>query len=39
MMARLGRYFLKDVPFHVIQRGNNLEPVFFDNGDYRLYLG
>ncbi|WP_374384680.1 transposase [Dongia sp.] len=38
-MARLGRYFLKDVPLHVIQRGKNREPVFFDGEDYQLYLG
>jgi putative transposase len=38
-MARLGRYYLPDQPLHVIQRGNNREPVFFDAEDYRLYLG
>jgi putative transposase len=38
-MARLGRYFLPDQPLHVIQRGNNREPVFFAAADYRLYLG
>lgn len=37
-MARLGRYFLADQPLHVIQRGNNREPIFFDAEDYRLYL-
>ena len=37
-MARLGRYFLKDQPLHVIQRGNNRAPIFFDEADYRLYL-
>jgi putative transposase len=38
-MARLGRYFLPGQPLHVIQRGNNREPVFFAAGDYRRYLG
>jgi putative transposase len=37
-MARLGRYFLADQPLHVIQRGNNREPVFFASDDYQRYL-
>jgi putative transposase len=37
-MSRLGRYFLADQPLHVIQRGNNREPIFFDPEDYQLYL-
>src|SRR5256885_10708653 len=37
-MARLGRYFLPGQPLHVIQRGNNREPVFFAPEDYRRYL-
>jgi putative transposase len=37
-MARLGRYFLPGQPLHVIQRGNNREPVFFEPQDYRRYL-
>jgi putative transposase len=36
-MARLGRYFLPDQPLHVIQRGNNREPVFFCDEDYKRY--
>jgi putative transposase len=36
-MARLGRYFLKDQPRHVIQRGNNREAIFFGAGDYAQY--
>jgi putative transposase len=36
-MARLGRYFLPDQPLHVIQRGNNREPVFFADKDYQRY--
>src|SRR5438477_9256657 len=41
MMARLGRYFPSDQPLHVIQRGNNRQPIFFDEVDYawfRIFL-
>src|SRR5882762_6834337 len=37
LMARLGRYFLPDQPQHVIQRGNNREPIFFATEDYARY--
>jgi putative transposase len=37
-MPRHGRYFLKGQPLHLIQRGNNREPTFFHDEDYRLYL-
>jgi putative transposase len=37
-MARLPRYFVKDQPLHVIQRGNNREPIFAAEDDYRFYL-
>lgn len=33
-MARLGRYFLRGQPLHVIQRGNNRAPIFFRDDDY-----
>jgi putative transposase len=36
---RHGRYFLPDQPLHVIQRGNNREPIFFCEEDYRRYRG
>src|SRR6266700_2824605 len=36
-MARLGRYFLPDQPLHVIQRGDNREPIFFCEDDYACY--
>jgi putative transposase len=36
-VARLGRYFLPGQPLHVIQRGNNRGPIFFDDGDYVRY--
>jgi putative transposase len=36
-MARRARYFLADQPLHVIQRGNNRQPIFFAEGDYARY--
>ena len=30
--------YLPDVPAHIVQRGNNREPCFFAEDDYRLYL-
>jgi putative transposase len=38
-MARLPRLILPGQPHHIIQRGNNRQPVFFAEEDYRLYLG
>lgn len=32
-MARLPRYFVKDVPLHIILRGNNREPIFANDED------
>ena len=37
-MARPPRFALADFPQHVIQRGNNRCPIFFDTTDYRYYL-
>ena len=37
-MARLPRIVLPGIPHHVTQRGNRREPVFFEDGDYALYL-
>jgi hypothetical protein len=37
-MLRKPRFNLIAVPQHVIQRGNNHEPRFFSEDDYRLYL-
>jgi putative transposase len=37
-MARLGRYFLPDLPQHLIQRGNNRAAIFFDDEDRRFFL-
>src|SRR6266700_7688800 len=36
-MARRARYFLADQPMHVIQRGNNRQPIFFAEADYTRY--
>jgi len=37
-MARLSRVVIPGIPHHVTQRGNRREPVFFEDGDYELYL-
>lgn len=37
-MARLPRYFIKGQPQHIIQRGNNREPIFAGDEDYVFYL-
>ena len=37
-MPRKPRFFLPDVPTHVVQRGHSREPVFFEDGDYIAYL-
>ncbi len=37
-MPRQPRYDLPGLPQHVIQRGNNRQAVFFDEGDCRRYL-
>jgi len=37
-MARLPRIVLPGIPHHVTQRGNRREQVFFEDGDYELYL-
>lgn len=37
-MARLPRYSLPGVPQHVIQRGNNRQPIFAAEADYQAYL-
>lgn len=36
-MARLPRYLLPGQPQHVIQRGNNRQPIFASEDDYRFY--
>jgi len=38
-MPRKPRFFLPDVPVHIVQRGHSRDPVFFEDGDYQAYLG
>ncbi len=38
-MPRKPRFFLPDVPAHIVQRGHSRAPVFFEDSDYRAYLG
>ena len=37
-MARLPRLYLPGCAQHIIQRGNNREPCFYDQADYKTYL-
>lgn len=37
-MPRKPRFYLPGIPVHVVQRGNDRQPVFFDDADYRAYL-
>jgi putative transposase len=37
-MARLARFFVPDIPLHVIQRGNNREAMFHERADRYRYL-
>ena len=37
-MTRLPRLALLDLPYHVTQRGNRRQPVFFCEADRHLYL-
>lgn len=37
-MPRKPRFFLTEIPVHVVQRGHSREPVFFEDSDYRAYL-
>ncbi|WP_431064029.1 transposase [Methylotuvimicrobium sp.] len=37
-MPRLPRLDLPNVPQHIVQRGNNRQPIFFDENDYSIYL-
>jgi len=38
-MPRKPRFFIADIPTHVVQRGNNRQAIFFAENDYRVYLG
>ena len=37
-MSRIARVAVEGVPYHVTQRGNGRQQVFFCDEDYRLYL-
>jgi putative transposase len=37
-MPRVRRYEITDIPQHVVQRGNNRQPTFFQTEDYCRYL-
>ena len=37
-MSRIARIVLEDVPFHITQRGNGRQQIFFEDQDYLLYL-
>lgn len=37
-MPRKPRFFLPDVPCHIIQRGNNRQAIFFERENYQAYL-
>jgi putative transposase len=37
-MPRHARFMLADIPVHVIARGHNRAPCFFDAADYQFYL-
>ncbi len=37
-MARRPRLFVADVPYHVVQRGNNRIPIFLTDRDYLFFL-
>lgn len=37
-MPRKPRFYLPDIPAHIVQRGNSRQAVFYRDIDYRLYL-
>jgi len=37
-MPRRPRIFVTDLPYHIIQRGNNKSPIFFCDNDYYFFL-
>ncbi|XLZ70581.1 transposase [Massilia sp. SR12] len=37
-MPRRARFVIPDVPVHLVQRGHNKRPCFFNNGDCEFYL-
>ncbi|MDX8403928.1 MAG: transposase [Mariprofundaceae bacterium] len=37
-MPRKQRFYVAGLPVHVVQRGNNRQPIFFEERDYHAYL-
>ena len=37
-MPRKRRFYLPNIPVHIVQRGHSREPVFFEKNDYVAYL-
>lgn len=37
-MPRKPRFYLPDMPVHIVQRGHNRQPVFFEKDNYQAYL-
>jgi len=37
-MPRKRRFYLPDVPVHIVQRGHSRDPVFFEDQDYATYV-
>ena len=37
-MPRRSRTYLPGLPYHIVQRGNNRDPCFYDEMDYRYSL-
>src|SRR4030043_83087 len=37
-MPRKPRFFVADIPYHIVQRGNNRNPIFFSDEDYLFFL-
>ncbi len=36
-MPRKPRFYMPDVPVHIVQRGNSRRAIFFDDGDFSIY--
>ena len=37
-MARMARVVVPEIPYHIVQRGNRRQRVFFEDGDHHFYL-
>jgi len=38
IVPRKPRFYLPNIPVHIVQRGHSREPVFFETADYQAYL-